>query len=191
MIAFGLFTRLAAFICSGSCVRLLHYARRRQNARSCADVCGTSFSHPQQGRAGYLLCWVFFFMVFYGSGRWSLDALFFKKSAIDRFYPLINAKKAIVTSSEGACRRTFVRRLEKSRHMKHIIALAFIFIMRVLPAQETIKDFGKDRLNSSPRHAEWVDIKSGDQTIKAFVVYPERKDKALAVLVIQRNFRPY
>ena len=56
-----------------------------------------------------------------------------------------------------------------------------------LSAQE-YKDFGKDRLNNSPRHGEWVDIKSGDRTIKAFVVYPERKDKAPAVLVIQEIF---
>jgi len=51
------------------------------------------------------------------------------------------------------------------------VALAFLFIAQLLPAQE-YKDFGKDRLNSSPRHGEWVDIKSGDQRIKAFVVYP-------------------
>ena len=53
---------------------------------------------------------------------------------------------------------------------------------------EEIKDFGRDRLNNSPRHADWVDIKSGDRTIKAFVVYPERKDKAPAVLVITEIF---
>ena len=53
---------------------------------------------------------------------------------------------------------------------------------------EEIKDFGRDRLNSSPRHADWVDIKSGDRTIKAFIVYPERKDKAPAVLVISEIF---
>ena len=61
--------------------------------------------------------------------------------------------------------------------MKRVVfALIFIFIAQSLSAQE-FKDFGKDRLNSSPRHGEWVDIKSGDSTIKAFVVYPERKDK--------------
>ena len=38
-----------------------------------------------------------------------------------------------------------------------------------LSAQE-YKDFGKERLNNSPRHGEWVDIKSGERTIKAFVV---------------------
>ena len=46
------------------------------------------------------------------------------------------------------------------------------------------QDWAKERLNNSPRHGEWVDLKSGERTIKAFVVYPERKDKAPAVLVI-------
>jgi len=68
-----------------------------------------------------------------------------------------------------------------------VVTLAFLFIAQLLPAQE-YKDFGKDRLNSSPRHGEWVDIKSGDQRIKAFVVYPERKDKAPVMLVIQEIF---
>jgi hypothetical protein len=30
---------------------------------------------------------------------------------------------------------------------------------------DEIKDFGRDRLNNSPRHADWVDIKSGDRKI--------------------------
>src|SRR6202011_6019630 len=72
--------------------------------------------------------------------------------------------------------------------MKQIlIALSCILVGQTISAEE-YKDFGKDRLNSSPRHGEWVDIKSGDRTIKAFVVYPERKDKAPAVLVIQEVF---
>src|SRR5215813_13189199 len=61
------------------------------------------------------------------------------------------------------------------------------FLLQSLSGEE-IKDFGRDRLNSSPRHADWVDIKSGDRTIKAFVVYPERKDKAPAVLVVTEIF---
>ena len=72
--------------------------------------------------------------------------------------------------------------------MKRVVfALALGFIVHVVDAEE-YKDFGKERLNSSPRHGEWIDIKSGDRTIKAFVVYPERKDKAPAVLVIQEIF---
>ncbi len=72
--------------------------------------------------------------------------------------------------------------------MKGIIfAAAILLAVRSISAEE-IKDFGKERLNSSPRHGEWIDIKSGERTIKAFVVYPERKDKAPVVLVIQEIF---
>jgi carboxymethylenebutenolidase len=69
------------------------------------------------------------------------------------------------------------------------VTFAFVctFLLQSLAAEE-IKDFGRDRLNSSPRHADWVDIKSGGRTLKAFVVYPERKDKAPAVLVVSEIF---
>jgi carboxymethylenebutenolidase len=68
-----------------------------------------------------------------------------------------------------------------------LIVLSCILVGQTISAEE-IKDFGKDRLNSSPRHADWVDIKSGDRTIKAFVVYPEAKNKTPAVLVISEIF---
>ena len=72
--------------------------------------------------------------------------------------------------------------------MKQTIFVLFsALILQSLMAEE-MKDFGKDRLNSSPRHADWIDIKSGNRTLKAFVVYPERKDKAPAVLVITEIF---
>src|SRR5207245_1675014 len=77
----------------------------------------------------------------------------------------------------------------KLRLTRFFIGAIIIFCMcdaRCNP--ETIKDFGRERLNSSPRHADWIDIKSGSRTIKAFVVYPERKDKAPAVLVISEIF---
>src|SRR5260370_12923678 len=68
-----------------------------------------------------------------------------------------------------------------------ILAAAFILAAQSLPAQE-YKVFGKEWLNNSRRPGEWGDIKSGDRRIKAFVVYPERKDKAPVVLVIQEIF---
>jgi carboxymethylenebutenolidase len=72
--------------------------------------------------------------------------------------------------------------------MKQILfAVAFACVAQSIPAQE-YKDFGKERLNSSPRHGEWVDVKSGERTIKAFAVYPERKDKTPVVLVIHEIF---
>lgn len=43
------------------------------------------------------------------------------------------------------------------------------------------------RLESSPRHQEWVQIKSGDRTVHSFVVFPETKAKAPVVIVIHEN----
>jgi carboxymethylenebutenolidase len=72
--------------------------------------------------------------------------------------------------------------------MKRVfVALVFVFIACFVRAEE-VKDFGRDRLNNSPRHADWVDIKSGDRMIKAFVVYPESKNKTPVVLVISEIF---
>jgi carboxymethylenebutenolidase len=68
-----------------------------------------------------------------------------------------------------------------------LIALGCMLVVQTSFAEE-IKDFGRDRLNNSPRHADWVDIKSGDRTIKAFVLYPESKNKTPAVLVISEIF---
>ena len=45
-----------------------------------------------------------------------------------------------------------------------------------------------DRLKSSPRHGEWASIKVGpNDSVTAWVVYPERRDKAPVVLVIHDN----
>jgi hypothetical protein len=37
-------------------------------------------------------------------------------------------------------------------------------------------------------HGEWVKIKKGAETIRAYVAYPERKTKAPAVIVIHEIF---
>ena len=43
-------------------------------------------------------------------------------------------------------------------------------------------------LAESPRHHEWIDLKRENGTnLKAFVVYPERKDATKAVIVIHEN----
>jgi carboxymethylenebutenolidase len=52
------------------------------------------------------------------------------------------------------------------------------------PAQ----DWAKARLEKSPRHGEWVKVKNGAREVQAFVVYPEVKDKAPAVVVIHEIF---
>jgi carboxymethylenebutenolidase len=40
------------------------------------------------------------------------------------------------------------------------------------------------RLVSSPRHGEWVTVQAGGDSVEAWVVYPERQDRAPVVLVI-------
>ncbi|MBV9010182.1 MAG: dienelactone hydrolase family protein [Verrucomicrobia bacterium] len=72
--------------------------------------------------------------------------------------------------------------------MKRALAILSIVTLSHFASAQAIKDFGRDRLNSSPRHGDWVEYKSGARTLKAFVVYPERKDKAPVVLVIHEIF---
>lgn len=44
-----------------------------------------------------------------------------------------------------------------------------------------------DRLNDSPRHQEWVEVKNGDKTIHTFVVYPQTNEPAPVVVLIHEN----
>ena len=67
-------------------------------------------------------------------------------------------------------------------------ALLFALAIALSVATASAQDWAKARLEKSSRHGEWVEFKSGERTIKAFVVYPERKDKAPVVLVIHEIF---
>lgn len=48
------------------------------------------------------------------------------------------------------------------------------------------KDYAKI-LSASPRHQEWVQIKSGSKTIHTFIVWPEKREKSKVVLIIHEN----
>lgn len=50
------------------------------------------------------------------------------------------------------------------------------------------QDWAKAALDKSPRHGEWVEVKNGPRTVRCFIVYPEVKDPAPAVLVIHEIF---
>src|SRR5215210_7371169 len=69
--------------------------------------------------------------------------------------------------------------------MKKIACLCVLFLAF---ATASGQDWAKARLEKSSRHGEWVEFKSGERTLKAFVVYPERKEKAPVVLVIHEIF---
>src|SRR6266404_6065782 len=79
--------------------------------------------------------------------------------------------------------------MQRARSVGNILAAMLISVLKCDPlCNARAQDWAKERLNKSPRHGEWVDLKSGERTIKAFVVYPESKNKTPAVLVIHEIF---
>ena len=65
---------------------------------------------------------------------------------------------------------------------------SFLCVLLLAAATASAQDWAKARLEKSSRHGEWVEFKSGERTLKAFVVYPEKKEKAPVVLVIHEIF---
>ena len=66
-------------------------------------------------------------------------------------------------------------------------ALLVLAMLAPFQAAQSANDAAKARLESSRRHHEWLDVKSGARTVKTFVVFPEAKAKVQAVLVIHEN----
>jgi carboxymethylenebutenolidase len=50
------------------------------------------------------------------------------------------------------------------------------------------QDWATAKLDQSPRHGEWVDVKNGSRSVHCFIVYPEVKNPAGAVIVIHEIF---
>lgn len=69
--------------------------------------------------------------------------------------------------------------------MKKWFFLPAIF---ALTAPAFTQDWAKQRLENSPRHGEWVTVKSRDRDLKCYIVYPEVKEKRPAILVIHEIF---
>ncbi|MEO5937132.1 MAG: dienelactone hydrolase family protein [Terriglobales bacterium] len=67
--------------------------------------------------------------------------------------------------------------------IRYVAALVCFALALTASAQE----WAKTALEKSPRHQEWATIKVGEHTVNAFVVYPEVKTKATAVIVIHEN----
>src|SRR6476620_3458109 len=73
-------------------------------------------------------------------------------------------------------------------YTKFLCIAAALAVATFITTPVSAQEWAKARLNNSPRHGEWVEYKSGERTLKAFVVYPERKEKAPVVLVIHEIF---
>jgi carboxymethylenebutenolidase len=64
--------------------------------------------------------------------------------------------------------------------MRNLLALLLLTACATTPAQT-------GRLETTPRHDEWVTIESGGRPLHAYVVYPQRSTKAGAVVVVHEN----
>jgi putative oxidoreductase len=77
LIALGLFTQFAAFIACGMMAVAYFMVHSK----------GGFFPIINRGEAAVLYCFVFLYMVFYGSGRFSLDALIWNRAATPTTVP--------------------------------------------------------------------------------------------------------
>jgi carboxymethylenebutenolidase len=69
--------------------------------------------------------------------------------------------------------------------MKHT---TLIFILAMLGiANAGAQEWAKAKLEKSPRHHEWVNVRQGDRQVESFLAFPEVKEKATAVVVIHEN----
>ena len=73
--------------------------------------------------------------------------------------------------------------------MRPIVLSLFVValvVAAVVPAAG--QEWAVEKLEASPRHHEWVEVPAGEgRSVRSFVAYPERRGKALAVIVIHEN----
>ena len=71
----------------------------------------------------------------------------------------------------------------------HPIFMSMCFFASLLIVGNAGADRIKTQLEASPRHGEWVKVTTADaRTVNAFVVYPEVKESATAIIVIHEIF---
>ncbi len=82
LVAFGLFTRIAAFLSSGEMAVAYFMVHAAGKALGHAPS-GTEQFFPllNKGELALLYCWIFLYIFFYGAGRFSIDALWSRPAA--------------------------------------------------------------------------------------------------------------
>ena len=66
--------------------------------------------------------------------------------------------------------------------------IMFFIVVLLATGSSAAQDWAKARLEKSPRHQEWVKVKAGPREIQCFVVFPEVKNRASAVVLIHEIF---
>ncbi len=69
-----------------------------------------------------------------------------------------------------------------------LCSVIVLFVLAPFRDPALAQDWAKAKLDSSPRHHEYVNVKNGARTVQVFVDYPERKGKAPVVLMIHEIF---
>jgi carboxymethylenebutenolidase len=70
--------------------------------------------------------------------------------------------------------------------MKKLFLLSALLFAAALTA--SAQDWARAKLEKSPRHQEWITVSNGTRAVECFVVYPEVKDKATAIVLIHEIF---
>jgi putative oxidoreductase len=83
LLAIGLLTRLFAFLGSGLMAVAYFTAHASGEAIKHVPPSAVEAFFPilNRGESAVVYCWLLLFMVFYGPGRWSLDALIWRRPA--------------------------------------------------------------------------------------------------------------
>lgn len=68
---------------------------------------------------------------------------------------------------------------------KLLLLSAFLFVTALTASAQ---DWARAKLDKSPRHQEWITVSNGTRAVECFVVYPEVKDKASAIVLIHEIF---
>jgi carboxymethylenebutenolidase len=78
------------------------------------------------------------------------------------------------------------------RGLRAIPALTLFALLIASPALPQALPAGADdaraALDASPRHGEWATVRLGPDSVRAWIVYPERADRAPVVLVIHEIY---
>lgn len=78
------------------------------------------------------------------------------------------------------------------KRLLHAIAIPSLLLAvcaLVLAAPNlSAQEWAKQKLDKSPRHQQWVNVKSGNRTVQAFIVYPEVSHKAPVIVMIHEIF---
>ena len=67
-------------------------------------------------------------------------------------------------------------------------ACAVLAALLVSFSAASAQDWARAALDKSPRHGEWVTLKHGDRSLKAYIVYPEVSKKTAAVVVVHEIY---